>query len=251
MKLALALCAGIAANAPAQNLLVNGDFETPDAGGGFANRYTDFGPGGGWSIYGNLDHIGGFWAAAKGKQSVDLNGSEPAGVSQSFPTTTGHVYMVRYALSENFFGSADKTMQVTWDGALLDNVVVIHDPTRTQQDVKWKYRARRTRASGATSTLGFLSTTGAMVGSVGFAPYYGPAIDDVSVFESGGCDGDLNNDSMVDDSDFVIFVVAYNILDCADETMPEGCPADLNGDGVVDDTDFSIFAVAYNELVCP
>lgn len=65
------------------------------------------------------------------------------------------------------------------------------------------------------------------------------------------CPGDLNDDGFVDDSDFVIFASAYNILDCADPTMPAGCPADLNDDTFVDDTDFVIFAAAYNELICP
>ncbi|MBX3380030.1 MAG: hypothetical protein KF805_08030 [Phycisphaeraceae bacterium] len=53
------------------------------------------------------------------------------------------------------------------------------------------------------------------------------------------------------DADFVIFVAAYNILDCSGPSMPPGCPADLNGDGVVDDGDFIVFVPAYNELVCP
>ncbi|MBS0190830.1 MAG: hypothetical protein U0573_02920 [Phycisphaerales bacterium] len=65
------------------------------------------------------------------------------------------------------------------------------------------------------------------------------------------CPADLNNDGQVDDADFSIFVVAYNLLDCADPAMPAGCPADLNRDGVVDDADFSIFVVAYNDLICP
>jgi hypothetical protein len=55
----------------------------------------------------------------------------------------------------------------------------------------------------------------------------------------------------VDDLDFLIFVVAYDILDCADPSMPAGCPSDLNGDGVVDDLDFQVFVVAYNLLLCP
>uniref|UniRef100_UPI0039784251 dockerin type I domain-containing protein n=1 Tax=Salmonella sp. SAL4432 TaxID=3159887 RepID=UPI0039784251 len=65
------------------------------------------------------------------------------------------------------------------------------------------------------------------------------------------CPGDLNNDALVDDADFVIFVNAYNILDCQDPAMPSGCPADLNQDGFVDDADFVIFVAAYNELICP
>jgi hypothetical protein len=65
------------------------------------------------------------------------------------------------------------------------------------------------------------------------------------------CLGDLNNDGFVDDSDFVGFAAAYNLLDCSDATMPTNCPADFNGDDFIDDADFVIFAAAYNELVCP
>lgn len=67
----------------------------------------------------------------------------------------------------------------------------------------------------------------------------------------GECPADLNGDGFVEDSDFVIFAEAYNILDCADPAMPAGCAADLNADGFVDDSDFVVFASAYNELLCP
>ena len=65
------------------------------------------------------------------------------------------------------------------------------------------------------------------------------------------CPADLNSDDFVDDSDFVLFANAYNVLVCDDPAMPVGCPADLNGDGFVDDTDFVAFADAYNALLCP
>lgn len=65
------------------------------------------------------------------------------------------------------------------------------------------------------------------------------------------CVGDLNADGTVDDADFVIFVLAYNVLDCADATMASGCPSDFNRDGFVDDADFVLFVVAYNALLCP
>ncbi len=67
----------------------------------------------------------------------------------------------------------------------------------------------------------------------------------------GRCLQDLNNDELVDDADFSLFVVAYNLLDCADPTMPAGCPADFNNDGFVDDADFVVFVVGYNALLCP
>ncbi|MBX3378606.1 MAG: hypothetical protein KF805_00800 [Phycisphaeraceae bacterium] len=66
-----------------------------------------------------------------------------------------------------------------------------------------------------------------------------------------GCVADLNHDNQVDDADFVLFVPAYNTLDCADPSMPPGCPADLNGDGFVDDADFQLFVFAYDILLCP
>ncbi|MGH7244792.1 MAG: hypothetical protein ACREJD_15370 [Phycisphaerales bacterium] len=63
------------------------------------------------------------------------------------------------------------------------------------------------------------------------------------------CPGDLNFDRVVDDSDFVLFVAAYNELLCPAAPLP--CDADLNFDGFVDDADFVIFVAAYNVLLCP
>ena len=78
------------------------------------------------------------------------------------------------------------------------------------------------------------------------------ALDNVIVDgEASPCPGDLNDDGAVDDSDFVLFVGAYDILDCQDPGMAAGCPADLNGDNTVDDGDFILFVGAYNTLVCP
>lgn len=77
------------------------------------------------------------------------------------------------------------------------------------------------------------------------------------------CDADLDGDGLVDDSDFVFFIVAYNELVCdqdpggggglnAHSNEPDiACPADLNGDRLVDDADFILFVAAYNDLLCP
>lgn len=75
------------------------------------------------------------------------------------------------------------------------------------------------------------------------------ALDQVVVTQA--CPADLNGDGVVDDADFSIFIVAYDILDCSDASMAPGCPADLNKDGLVDDSDFSLFAAAYDALLCP
>ncbi|MGH7242624.1 MAG: hypothetical protein ACREJD_04335 [Phycisphaerales bacterium] len=65
------------------------------------------------------------------------------------------------------------------------------------------------------------------------------------------CKNDFNDDTYVDDTDFVLFANAYDILFCNDPDMPAGCPADLNSDGFVDDADFQVFGQAYDALVCP
>lgn len=67
----------------------------------------------------------------------------------------------------------------------------------------------------------------------------------VTAYET--CPADLNNDTFVDDADFVLFAAAYNEL-IAPSRWALG---DLNGDGFVDDADFVIFAGAYNDLICP
>jgi hypothetical protein len=73
----------------------------------------------------------------------------------------------------------------------------------------------------------------------------------VTVLAEPACPADLNQDGQVDDADFVSFAIAYELLDCADPSMPANCPADLNDDGIVDDADFVIFAGAYDQLLCP
>jgi glucose/arabinose dehydrogenase len=64
------------------------------------------------------------------------------------------------------------------------------------------------------------------------------------------CPTDMNGDREVDDTDFAFFAQSYDILDCADLTMPPSCRADVNADGMVDDADFSLFAAAYDALLC-
>lgn len=65
------------------------------------------------------------------------------------------------------------------------------------------------------------------------------------------CPSDLDHDGFVADSDFTLFINAYDLIDCANPAMTPGCQADLNQDGSVDDADFSLFVIAYDDLLCP
>lgn len=126
------------------------------------------------------------------------------------------------------------------------NELVIH---RDLEIPSYRYRFRRVinHTGGAVtfSCLGTITQTG----------QYNGFLDECWALDNAiiqtHCAADLNGDSFVDDSDFVLFVVGYNILDCADAMMPAECPADLNEDGFADDSDFVLFVGAYNELVCP
>lgn len=61
------------------------------------------------------------------------------------------------------------------------------------------------------------------------------------------CPGDLNDDTIVDDADFLEFLPAYNAL-----VVPEADKrCDWNGDRLVDDADFLLFLPYYEQLICP
>ncbi|MBY0111354.1 MAG: hypothetical protein K2Y21_00925 [Phycisphaerales bacterium] len=65
--------------------------------------------------------------------------------------------------------------------------------------------------------------------------------------EAAVCVGDLNGDGQVDDADFQVFVVNYDLL----VVPPASMASDLNRDAQVDDADFQVFVVAYDALICP
>jgi hypothetical protein len=100
-------------------------------------------------------------------------------------------------------------------------------------------------ARGVTKT--FYGNSNAAVAS----STYGPLAVRWAFTARAFCPWDLNNDGVVSDDDFPIFLIAYNTLDCTDGAMAMGCPADFNYDRVVDDADFEVFIGAYNELLCP
>ncbi|MBY0113386.1 MAG: hypothetical protein K2Y21_11230 [Phycisphaerales bacterium] len=120
------------------------------------------------------------------------------------------------------------------------------------------------RAEGTPPGNTFLDTNGSTPSAQGSMRYasgnpdaliapstWGPFVTRFAFTARAFCPWDLNNDGAVDDGDFLVFVLAYNTLDCADAGMPEGCPADFNFDRVVDDLDFQAFVGPYNTLVCP
>lgn len=114
------------------------------------------------------------------------------------------------------------------------------------------------RLVGATTVPPATSTTVGFVagGSVKrlrytapFAPLEDFYIDNVTVAKD-PCAADFNNDGIINDADFQLFIAPYDRLDCNHPGMGSGCYADLNLDWQVDDADFVLFVQAYNEIYC-
>ncbi|WP_055555257.1 choice-of-anchor C family protein [Streptomyces sp. NBRC 110028] len=165
---------GAALAAPAASHFDDGSFETPRmAAGTFVNVGTggSIGP---WKVTGgNVDLIGaGFWQAAEGDQSVDLNGGDAGRVSQTFTTVPGKRYTVTYSLAGNPAGGpAVRTGKVLVDGQNFQDFTF--DVTgRTTANMGYVTHEVSFVATGATTTLAFASTVSGA---------YGPVIDDVSV----------------------------------------------------------------------
>jgi choice-of-anchor C domain-containing protein len=141
-----------------------------------ANAFSTLSSGrsiGPWKVTGGgADLIGaGFWQVAEGDQPVDLNADRPGAVAQTFSTTAGQRYTVRYSLAANPGGPAVKTGSVLIDGQDFQDFS-FGSTGKSRGNMGYVTREVTFVANGNTTTLGFASTVGGA---------YGPVIDDVRV----------------------------------------------------------------------
>jgi choice-of-anchor C domain-containing protein len=168
---------GVVTAAPAQALtgFSNGSFESPVVA---PNTFQIFVLGesiGAWTVsQGDVHLIGaGFWQAADGAQSLDLDGSAvQGGVAQEFTTVPLLKYKVRFKLAGNpAAGPTVKTGQVLANGNVIQNFSF--DITgKTMADMGYVSKETHFVATGLSTTLTIRSTTGSG---------YGPVIDKVTV----------------------------------------------------------------------
>ena len=166
---------------------------------------------------------------------LETSGRTPQG--ELLRDGAGNLFGATYVGGANGFGSGAIVKYVKGPGGLV--VVATFDGVNGENPVGSLIAGADGTLYGVTSSGGssYLGTVFAVTASGFVVP---PS-----------CPADLDGDGVVDDADFSIFVVAYEVLDCADPAMAPGCPSDLNADGLVDDADFSIFVVAYEALLCP
>jgi len=154
--------------------IANGSFETPALPPGSAQAFVGGQSIGAWKVNagGSVDVMtSGFWQAADGKQSLDLNGDSPGGISQTFNTLGLLTYRVSFKLAGNPVGGPTvKTGQVLANGHVVGNFSF--DTTgKTTTNMGYVSKAVFFPGGGST-TLQFRTTT---------PDTFGPVIDDVDV----------------------------------------------------------------------
>lgn len=148
----------------------NGSFEQGDNPGG---SFSTLGGGSssitGWTVIGSVDYIGGYWQAADGSRSLDVNGSSLGGIEQAFDTTIGTTYKVTFSLSKNP-GTSSAAIDVSATGN--DALNYVFDSANNTGNMAWTDFSYLFTAKGASTTLKFMSTTTANCCA-------GPALDNV------------------------------------------------------------------------
>lgn len=174
LRRTLGLCTILAGTAGAQ--VVNGDFESSiPAPFGSYMTYSAGQSFGAWTVgTGSIDLINGYWQAANGSYSVDMDGYSVGSIYQNILTSIGGVYSLSFAIAGNPDGPPVlKSLDVFWNGANVGTYTF--DITGTSKAAMgWQ-----------TITLGSLVATSASTqlefrsGTNG--AYYGPALDAVEV----------------------------------------------------------------------
>jgi len=160
----------------AASLATNGSFETGANPGGFVQLSSGDGVTiTGWTVSaGTIDYVGTYWQAADGVRSIDLSGSSPGAIRQTFPTTVGTSYKVTFSMAGNPAGGPGmKTMTAGVGGtpaAFTYEIPTVNPPTLA--DMRWATKSFTFTATAATTTLTFTSTTSGA---------FGPALDNVRV----------------------------------------------------------------------
>ena len=177
---AVALATFLPATASA-TLITNGSFESHSpAIGGFAVVAVGSSQLTGWEVFdGSIDVLSiGTWDPSDGNYSIDLDGAvgDAGGVRQTFATTAGTTYEVRFDLAGNVATAPPtlKQMRVSADGQSAEFSFDI-----TGQGVRnmgWTEIVWTLVADDASATLAFESIADEIGG---FTPGWGAAIDNV------------------------------------------------------------------------
>ncbi|MBA5690724.1 choice-of-anchor C family PEP-CTERM protein [Rugamonas apoptosis] len=170
--LTVAAFAALAPMANAAELIVNGGFEAP---GSFSGNFQTIGTGNGlsgWNVTaGSVDLINTYWQPQSGNYSLDLNGNEPATISQAFTTVVGKSYTVSFGMAGNMDGGG--SVKSITAGVNGDHTFTFDTTGLSHDAMGWQTRSFTFVADSTLSTLKFS-------GNGNNGPY-GAALDNISV----------------------------------------------------------------------
>ena len=190
---ALAIGAALSAGSAGAVSVVNGSFETTGAIVPPASSFSTLNavipaeasgiPG--WTVStGSIDWINGYWQAADGTHSLDLNGLSAGAVSQEITgLIVGHQYQIDFSLAGNPDGGpVTKLVGVT---ASISSQGYTFDTTGHDKNNMGWVTETFTFTAGHTSELLSFESAVFFGGAAPYAAAYGPAIDNVSILDSG------------------------------------------------------------------
>jgi choice-of-anchor C domain-containing protein len=170
------VAAGPAQADPLGGDISNGSFETPALPPGSAQAFGAGASIGAWKVNpgGSVDIMtAGFWQAADGNQSLDLNGDSPGGISQTVGTLPLLSYRISFKLAGNPVGGPTvKTGQVLVNGHVVKSFSF---DTTGKSTTNMGYVGKEAvffSGLGGPATVQFKTTT---------PDTFGPVIDNVEV----------------------------------------------------------------------
>jgi len=168
---AVGMLVGFAAPAGAAAAFCNGSFEVPNvAPASFQTVSGAAIPC--WAITsGDVDVVRTTWVPQDGMNSIDLNGTAPGTLCQTFDTTVGLPYQVGFWMSRNYLLASPAPLTASITGG--PSLTAIHTGPVSPSAPNWMFNTFTFTATAASSTLCFAS--GVPTGS------FGPAIDNVTL----------------------------------------------------------------------
>lgn len=171
---------------PSRNILANWNFADPPLSSGSLTVTAGSSVITGWDVTsGDVDLVASSEVSNGGtlngvpNQAVDLNGSGPGAISQTFPTTPGYTYTGDYF----FFSAANPTVPVVKTATLTvggTSTAISYDSSTPNG---WQQKSFSFKATGSMSTIAFASTTpgadGPLIGLVEVYPPYPLYLDPV------------------------------------------------------------------------
>jgi choice-of-anchor C domain-containing protein len=170
---AIAALLASSAGAASAASIVNGGFE---AGTGDTPPYATLSGGStsitGWTVTGgSVDWINGYWNASEGTHSLDLNGLDVGGITQTIATVAGQTYNLSFDLSANPDLSGPRSILVSAGNA--SQTFTFAGPSSLGA-MNWQSNLFQFVATGSTTALSFDS---ASVDNC----CWGPALDNVAI----------------------------------------------------------------------